>query len=98
MRFIKIALRGGKEFSFPDYKVNAVLNSQEQLVRVTNKKGEWTGTTINKADIQYTEYDPFATREWKLEHEKTNALPEGGELEQEEIRKKIKEVGKKLKV
>lgn len=69
MRWIKIVLRNKKEFSFPEYKVEAILNSNDQLVRIYNKRNEWTGVTINKADIEYTEVDLDATRHWKMKHE-----------------------------
>lgn len=74
MKWIKIGMRDHKEFTFPEYKVLAILDSEDQLVRVHNKKGEWTGTTINKADISWTEFDPDKTREWARSHQQ--ALPE----------------------
>lgn len=98
MNWIKIVLRTGKDFSFPDYKVLAILESEEQLVRVHNKKGEWTGATINKADISYTEYDGDRTRQWNEKHGLKLPEPEADELSQEEIRGRLRDLGQSMHV
>lgn len=61
MRHIKIILSNREEFTLPEDKAIALINSNEQLVQIT-KKGDWTGETINKAHIVCTKVDRDETR------------------------------------
>lgn len=84
MRFVKIGLRGGKTFSFPEEKVLAILECPDQLIRIYNKHNKWTGKTVNKADISWTEPDNEATHEWNVAHPKEE-LPEPKYIYQDKI-------------
>jgi len=99
MKWIKIVLRGGKEFSFPDFKVIAILEAEDQLVRIHDKDKEWTGVTINKADISYTEYDADRTRQWKRENEpKLQEVTMGRELTRKEIEEAVDGISKNMHI
>lgn len=95
MNFIKIVLRTGKEFSLPEEKVLAILTSEEQLVRV-HKKGVWTGMTINKADISWTEFDAEETKRWNRDNGLKLPEPEEDQLTKKEIRQRLNEIGTKF--
>lgn len=53
-----------KELSFtlPEDKAKKLLESQQQLIMINDEKGEWTGRTVNKADIMMTRVDVEETR------------------------------------
>lgn len=97
MNFIKIVLRTGKDFTFSEEKALAILESEEQLIRVYDA-GKWTGTTINKADISYTEWDKEKTRDWNRKHTPELPEPETDKLSQEEIRQRCREIGQQVRI
>lgn len=61
MKKIRFFLSNKKEFLFDDIAAQAILDSQDQLVKIV-KGGEWTGETLNKAHIIHTEVDKTETR------------------------------------
>lgn len=68
MKFVRFTLRDKSEYTFPMDKAGRILDSQQQLVKITEENGEWDGTSINKADVVKTERDFKAERDWKYEN------------------------------
>lgn len=55
-----------KELSFtlPEAKAIKLLESQQQLIMIYDEQGQWTGKTVNKADIVMTRVDTEETRRY----------------------------------
>lgn len=62
MKIIKIILSNKKEFRFPEDIAEAILDSEEQIIKITDENGKWTGESLNKAHIAHTEVDWQETR------------------------------------
>ena len=57
MRYIKFVMAKGENITLPYEKAQQVLSSPQQVVRILDENGNWTGTTINKAHIICTKED-----------------------------------------
>ena len=65
MKFVRFIFENKKvSFSVPFEKAQAILSDQEQVILITDKDGNWTGETINKAHLVATEPDLDAEKEW----------------------------------
>ena len=63
-------------FTLPMWQAEKVLDSQQQLITI-EENGEWTGITVNKADVMMTMPDREAEKDWKIENSvKITAPPE----------------------
>jgi len=57
MKYIRFIMTNKQDFVLPEDQAKKVIESDQQLIMIHNKKGEWTGDTINKAYLVCTEYD-----------------------------------------
>ncbi len=57
MKYIKILFRNKSEISLSFEKAQRLLDSPNQLIKITDEKGNWTGETINKSEIVGTVVD-----------------------------------------
>ena len=65
-KFIKFIMRDkSNNFTLPFEQAKNVLESKSQLVMI-HSKGQWTGLTVNKADVMMTERDMEAEKEWRV--------------------------------
>jgi hypothetical protein len=76
MKFIKFILTRGEPVTLSEEKAKAVLSSKEQLVAITDNKGEWTGEMLHKAHIVQTVRDFEAERDWRRENTAKLAEPQ----------------------
>ena len=93
-------MRGGKKITLPFDKAEEILCSDSQIIIIDNEKGEWSGISINKADITMTERDREAEREYVQDHLPKNGAPKEKKLTQKEkdvIEEKKKEISEKYK-
>lgn len=84
MKYIKFSFTDKKlNISIPFDKAEAVMNSPETIVRVTDRSGKWTGQTVNKSLLMGTDVDWEATRQSDMEEgwKATGNLIEGPEVE-----------------
>lgn len=51
------------DITLPMEQAKRVIESPNQLVMITGEDGEWTGVTINKAEIKGTDHDFERERE-----------------------------------
>ena len=63
-------------FTVPFEKAEAILDSPQQLIKITNEEGVWDGDSINKADIIGTYRDRETELDWSRKNVKTIAEPE----------------------
>jgi hypothetical protein len=56
-RHIRFEMSNRTSFTLPRDKAEAIMASPQQLIRVTDENGEWTGEVINKAHIVDTKPD-----------------------------------------
>ena len=51
---IKIVMSRGEDVYVTEEQAKNILSSQEQLIAIADKNGQWTGNTVNKAHIVST--------------------------------------------
>ena len=66
MKFIKFTLSDGSKFTVTEIQADRILHSNQQIIQITNAKGEWDGRTINKAHIVATDRDFEAERQHRV--------------------------------
>ncbi len=66
MKFIKFTFFKGDELTLDENEAKRIMGHSGQIVRVMNN-GEWTGETINKADIANTRRDLEREKEFERE-------------------------------
>ena len=91
MKFIKFLLRNKKELSLPLEQAEQILNSDQQIIMVT-QGGKWNGLTLNKAEIIATEPDLDAERDWRRDNTPQIAEPQLTEVEEERVNKLREEI------
>lgn len=107
MKYIKFSFTDKKlNISLPFDKAEAVMNSPETIVRITDRSGKWTGQTVNKSLLMATDVDWEATRqsntedEWKRREDQL--LLEGGhtsdQLSKEEIAQRLADIKRDLQL
>ena len=98
MQYIKIFMSKGKDYSMSKDLALKIFNSEKQVYFFTDKNGNWTGKSINKAFIVSTDVDEKATKEYikkqeadkeKKEAEKVKPL---SEEEKSKINNKLKAI------
>ncbi len=62
-------------FTVPFEKAEAILDSPQQLIKITNDDGVWDGDSINKADIIGTYRDREAELDWSRKNVKGISEP-----------------------
>lgn len=92
MKIIKLVMSKGDSISLPEEKAEAVIDSDAQIVKITDKDGKWTGETLNKSYLVSTMVDVDATKELvkelrMLENSQQLPAPEN----KEQIKKLIEE-------
>jgi hypothetical protein len=75
MKYIKFYLTRGEPITLPEDKALAILRSTDQLVTITNVKGEWTGETIHKSHIVQTVRDLEAEMQESRKHPRLPQKP-----------------------
>lgn len=73
MKYIKIVLSSGNPITLKFDQAQALFQSKNQLVMVTDDNGQWTGRVINKAFIVSADRDKEEERTARLS---VPALPE----------------------
>jgi hypothetical protein len=63
MKIIKFVMSKGETISLPEDKALKVIDSESQMVKITDNEGNWTGEVINKSFLVCTIFDREATRE-----------------------------------
>ena len=91
-------MRKGQSFTLPMDKAEEIMCSENQVIMIDNSKGEWSGLSINKADITMTERD----RDKEKEYNSLKLLPQEvkpmTKEEEEKVEKIKKEINKKYNV
>lgn len=84
----------GPHFVLQEDLAMRIIDSAQQMIKVTDREGKWTGQTINKAHIISTDRDRDAERDWHRSN--ARQLPEGKEIitpeQQKRMEKKRKEI------
>lgn len=89
MKYIKFKLRNKTEITLPFEKAQKIIDSEGQIFKITDDKGNWTGKIINKSEIIETEVNSLKERdEMDLEMQR-NALE--APIEDEEKLRKLRE-------
>ena len=94
MRQIKFYLSNKAEYIFDIDIAEAILDSEDQIIKIYDINGDWTGAMIKKAHIINTKYDVDATRQLNTEIQK---LPEMTKKEAKELQDKKIELLKKYR-
>jgi hypothetical protein len=76
MKYIRIILRDKREITLSFEKAENLLDHPNQIVRITDEEGKWTGEAINKSEIIWTQRDTDRERQEKQKELDKNALPE----------------------
>lgn len=100
MRFIQFTLSDKTKFTVTHIQADRILNSPQQIIQITNSKGEWDGRTINKAHIVATDRDFEAERQHRIHNAPRLAPPkeeEISEAQKKRIEKRRKEIGDMLR-
>lgn len=100
MKFIQITMSDRSKFTVTEIQADRILNSQQQIIQITNSKGEWTGQTINKAHIVATERDFEAERQYRIHNTPRLAPPKEKEIsdsQKQKVEKKRKEIGEMVR-
>ncbi len=77
------------EYVFDDDIAEAILDSEDQLVKIVDENGRWTGETLNKAHIINTKFDVDETRQLNKEIPKLPKMSKKEEKEMLDTRKKM---------
>ncbi len=85
-KFVKIKMRDRTSITLSIEEAEEVLKSEKQLIMLHDEDGNWTGQSINKAEIVGTERDRDEERQFSAD---VPALP-SGEKDVEAIRAKLK--------
>ena len=93
-RFIKFTMSDGPHFTLPEAIAQRILDSAQQMIKVTDQNGKWTGQTINKAHIISTDRDRDAERDFNLQN--VRQLPEPEKTITPEQEKRIGEIRKQI--
>lgn len=100
MKFIKFTLANAEPFSLPYDKAVQVMDSSQQLVMLSDDKGDWSGQTINKAFIICTDRDVEEEASWgnknllKLSEETEVVQTPEEQSRTEEAKKRVAELAK----
>jgi hypothetical protein len=82
MKNIKFIMSKGENLLLPYEQAKKVLESPNQINRVLDENGEWTGMIINKAHIIYTQEENTSRKDLKI---KKLPEPEGNNNDLREI-------------
>lgn len=83
MKYIKFFMRDKRlDLTLSMAQAERVIDSPNQLVKITDEQGNWTGVTLNKAEIKGTDHD--FEKEYDYQRENTLRL-ERAELTPEEV-------------
>lgn len=63
MKYIKFTMSKGDEITVSFEKAERLLASPDQLVKITDENGEWTGEVLNKAHIVSSKRDFMKEKE-----------------------------------
>lgn len=100
-QFIRFSFRNKKQnITLPIEMAEVIIDSKEQLVKLYDKDGNWTGVTINKAEITGTDHD-FEMEQMEnriVDPARLLAEKEPNEAEKEKIREITKKLADKFKV
>lgn len=97
MKFIKFYMRDKRlDVTLPMEQAQQIMMSPQQMVMVTDSNGNWTGLTINKAEIKGTDHDwdkeSYVFRENNLKLSEPVDVPDP--KRSKEIREKISQMFK----
>lgn len=83
MKYIKFFMRDKRlDISLSMAQAERVIDSPNQLVKITDDNGNWTGVTLNKAEIRGTDHD----FDKEIDYQRENTLRlERAEMTEEEI-------------
>lgn len=62
MKAIRFYMSNKEEFLFDEETAEMILDQQNQIVRIADENGKWTGQSVNKAHIICTKIDWGETR------------------------------------
>lgn len=83
--FIKFYMRDKRlDISLSMEQAERIIDNPQQLVKVVDEYGKWTGVTINKAEIRGTDHD-FEMEKYHSQEE--HLMLDRGEMSEEEIKK-----------
>lgn len=63
MKIIRFSMSKGDPILMPFDKAQKVLDSDKQIIKVSDEDGNWTGQTLNKSFLVSTDIDIPASRE-----------------------------------
>lgn len=95
MKYVSIYLRDKTRVTVTAEQAEAILNSQQQLIKI-NEKGKWNGLAINKADIVRMDRDYDKERDERQEAKGIEA-PKLTKEEKKRIEQKRKEIGEEIR-
>lgn len=84
MKAIKFYMSNKEEFVFDEIMAEAIIDSANQIVKIEDANGKWTGQTLNKAHIILTKPDWEETKH--LERKEDNLMLEEPEKDTNQIK------------
>lgn len=76
MKQVRFYMANKKEYLFDEETAEMILDQEEQIVRLADKDGKWTGESLNKAHLVCTDVDWIETRQESRRENKDHLLEE----------------------